>query len=258
MGVVGHLEAGNGMLALCASPALTLHLWPSVEWRYTAENSKRTQRGNGYGRPPNCKQMVKPYYEEDGIVIYNADCREVLPQLAPVDLVVTDPPYGCGKAEWDSSFPTEWYVEAKRLAPTTCVITGSAGLPDSIKLVGADFLDVIAARNLNGMTRGPLGFGNWLAAVVAGTKPPQGINCFDFTVNGEMPAHPSPKPLRYMQKLLARMLPKGGSLIDPFMGSGTTLRAAKDLGLKAIGIELEKRYCEIAVQRLRQQVLQFA
>lgn len=201
------------------------------------------------------EEEMKPYYQDDFATIYHGDCREILPQLQPVDLVLTDPPYGCGKADWDDAFPTAWYAEAKLLAPSVCIITGSAGLPDSIGLVGSDFLDVIAARNMNGMTRGPLGFGNWLAAVVAGTKPPQGINCFDFAVVGDMPPHPSPKPISYMRKLLTRLLPNGGTVCDPFAGSGTTLKAAKEMAIKSIGIEIEERYCEMAAKRLRQEVL---
>ncbi len=201
--------------------------------------------------------MIEPYYQDEFSTIYHGDCREILPTLEPVDLVLTDPPYGCGKADWDEEFPLEWYSAAKRLAPMVVIITGSAGLPDSIGLVKTDFVDVIAARNLNGMTRGPLGFGNWIAAVVAGSKPPPGVNCFDFIVSGNMPDHPTPKPIAYMKKLLTRLLPNGKDLIDPFMGSGSTLRAAKDLGFKAIGIELEEKYCEVAAKRLAQAVFDF-
>jgi site-specific DNA-methyltransferase (adenine-specific) len=198
---------------------------------------------------------LNPYYEHNGIVIYNGDCRDILPSLKPVDVVVTDPPYGCGKADWDDTFPLQWYALARPLAEMIVIITGSSGLKDSIGLVGDDFIDVIAARNMNGMTRGPLGFGNWLAAVVAKGKPPQGINCFDFVVSAEKPNHPSPKPFPYMRALLSRL--GGGTFIDPFMGSGTTLLAAKDLGCTAIGVDLNESYCEMAAKRLSQEVFSF-
>jgi site-specific DNA-methyltransferase (adenine-specific) len=200
---------------------------------------------------------MKPYYEENGITIYHADCRDVLPHLPQVDLVLTDPPYGVNKAEWDNSFPTDWYPLAKKIADTICIITGGPQLRYVIPLVGPDLVDVIAARNLNGMTFTAIGFANWIAAVIAGKKPPQGVTFFDFAVEGFMPSHPSPKPIAYMRKLLRRLLPDGGSLIDPFMGSGTTLRVALNQHISAIGIEIEERYCEIAANRLRQGVLDF-
>jgi site-specific DNA-methyltransferase (adenine-specific) len=65
--------------------------------------------------------------------------------------------------------------------------------------------------------------------------------------------HPTQKPERLIKRLLS--LFPGETILDPFMGSGTTLRAAKDLGRRAIGIEIEEKYCEIAVERLRQGVL---
>lgn len=68
--------------------------------------------------------------------------------------------------------------------------------------------------------------------------------------------HPTQKPLGILSPLIAYSTHTvGGTVLDPFMGSGSTLRAAKDLGRKAIGIEIEERYCEIAVQRLAQEVL---
>lgn len=67
--------------------------------------------------------------------------------------------------------------------------------------------------------------------------------------------HPCPKPEEFMRWLVGRVSLPGQTVLDPFMGSGSTLRAAKDLGRRAIGIEIEERYCEIAVKRLAQGVL---
>lgn len=69
--------------------------------------------------------------------------------------------------------------------------------------------------------------------------------------------HPSQKPIEVMKWCIKKCPDETGTILDPFMGSGTTLRAAKDLNRKAIGIELEEKYCEIAVKRLQQEVMQF-
>jgi site-specific DNA-methyltransferase (adenine-specific) len=63
------------------------------------------------------------------------------------------------------------------------------------------------------------------------------------------------KPLAVVSKMVRLGSQEGETILDPFMGSGTTLRAAKDLGRKAIGIEIEERYCEIAARRFAQEVL---
>lgn len=80
---------------------------------------------------------------------------------------------------------------------------------------------------------------------------------FRRRVIGYHKEHPTEKPIELMRWCLS-FAPEAQTILDPFMGSGTTLRAAKDLGRKAIGIEIEERYCEIAANRLRQSVLQFA
>lgn len=73
----------------------------------------------------------------------------------------------------------------------------------------------------------------------------------------EHTGHPAQFPEAFPAWFIASGSPSGGSIVDPFCGSGTTLRAAKDLGRKAVGIEIEERYCEIAANRLRQSVLSF-
>lgn len=67
--------------------------------------------------------------------------------------------------------------------------------------------------------------------------------------------HETQKPQRLIEKMIRISSNQGETILDPFMGSGTTLRAAKDLGRKAIGIEIEQKYCDIAIERLRQGVL---
>ena len=69
--------------------------------------------------------------------------------------------------------------------------------------------------------------------------------------------HPTQKPVALMKWCLSLRWVSEGPVCDPYMGSGPTLKAAKDLGRRAIGIEIEERYCEIAANRLRQRVLSF-
>ncbi len=188
----------------------------------------------------------------DQYKLYLGDCLVEMNQIedGSIDVVITDPPYGCGKAEWDSLFPTAWYTEARRIAKMVIVITGSSGLKDSISLVGNDFIDVISAWNRNGMTRGPIGYGNWLAAVVACSKPRMGQNFFSFSVRDDMPDHPSPKPITYMKKLVERVTEPGQTVLDCFMGSGSTGVASLQTGRRFIGIELDPGYFAIAQRRI--------
>lgn len=203
--------------------------------------------------------FTKEVLRED-VTLYLGDCLEVLPTLeaGSVDAVITDPPYGANKTRWDCFFPRDWFYYATKLARMTIIITGSSGLRDSISLVGYEFVDVIAARNLNGMTRGPIGFNNWIAAVIACGKPKKenSWNFFEFSIRDDMPEHPTPKPIEYMVKLVERTTNEGDTILDPFMGSGTTGVACIQTGRKFIGIEIDPTYYEIAKKRIKEAQLQ--
>jgi len=186
------------------------------------------------------------------------DCLEILPTLPDnsVDAVITDPPYGCGKADWDDNFPSSWYTEARRIGRLVAIITGSQGLADSIPLVGDDFIDVVAAWNTNGMTRSAIGFGNWIAAVIAVGKPRQGQSVIRFVTKDKVKGHPTIKQIEYMSKLIIRLSDEGDTILDPFMGSGTTGVACVQTGRNFIGIEIEEKYYEIAEKRIAAAQLQ--
>jgi DNA modification methylase len=199
---------------------------------------------------------VKPYYEHGGITIYHADCREALPLLS-ADVMLTDPPYGVNKAEWDAEFVLPPLVPCNVLG----LMPGTINILSCPRgLCGLQYRWTLSAYLANGMTRGAMGFANWIPCLVYARE---GVSVYGqrqdakkFTVGREpKPAHPSPKPLDVTRWFLS-CLP-GDTVLDPFMGSGTTLRAAKDLGRRAIGIELDERWCELAARRLSQEVLAF-
>lgn len=201
---------------------------------------------------------MKPYYDHAGIQIFNADCRDILPQLEPVDLVLTDPPYGIGKAEWDREW-LDWCVTACLDAgQALCILPGLWNLDKCIRDMGSAYKWIIAGHNKNGMTYGAIGFGNWIPAVLAGDIKHGGMDAFDFTVGKEAKyPHPDQKPLMFIRQLIKRLTEADQTILDPFVGSGTTLVAAKEFGIKAIGIEIDEQSAEIAVNRLEQEVFSF-
>ncbi len=102
-----------------------------------------------------------------------------------------------------------------------------------------------------------VGFNDWEMVMVYGKKVHCHAHDYLFALPEKMGAfgHVCPKPLRWAEILIGRFTDPGDIVLDPFMGSGTTLRAAKDLGRKAIGIEIEEKYAEIAARRMSQEVL---
>ena len=223
---------------------------------------------------------MTPYYDEDGITIYHGDCREVLPTLGVVDAVVTDPPFGIGFTYVSHRDSPEGYGEflwavieqaERRCAPGSPVFVWQA-MPNVKRFsewFPREWRLFVAAKNFVQMR--PVAMQYACDPVVvwwtAGAKPwSAGTANRDFHIGDtagvisgltHQKGHPCPRPLDQVTHMVAQWVRPGGTVLDPFVGSGTTLRAAKDVGRKAIGIEIEERYCEIAAQRLAQRVLAF-
>jgi len=187
-------------------------------------------------------------------VIYNEDCFEGMKKLPSksVDFCFADPPYGILKADWDTSYITGFEKELLRLSRKGVAITpGQENIAQCILALGNEYKGILAARNKNGMTSNKVGFGNWIPIVLGG-KIKRGQDYFEFVIKGKKPKHPSPKPIDFMIKLIERFTDEGDVVLDPFMGSGTTAVACKELGRHYIGFEINEEYCRIAERRLAQ------
>ena len=212
---------------------------------------------------------MKPYYEKDGIVIYHGDCREVLPTLEKVDLVLTDPPYGMDwKFTGQGSGKAATGGRSSRFAGQT--ITGDTEDFDPsqflcfprVVLWGFQHYPQHLARGtvLVWVKKYPNAYGSFLSdADLAWMKGGCGVYISEVMNPASFQAerqHPTQKPV----ELMGWCIQKAGGcglILDPFMGSGTTLVAAKQLGRRCIGIEIEEKYCEIAALRLAQDLLPF-
>jgi len=214
---------------------------------------------------------TSPYYEQDGITIYHGDCREVLPSLPRDTVVVTDPPYGLG-------FPYLSYEDSRanlimlidairpRLSCRAIVLCGPTQIhlfPPAawVACVTWDTTGSFGKRGYSQWT--PVlcygddisGFGNVNGTTKSDVLRITGGGGVGFQRDEQERQHTCPKPLNLMRKVIQRFVAAGEWVIDPFMGSGTTLVAAKVMGHRAIGIELEEKYCEIAAKRLSQGAL---
>ena len=210
--------------------------------------------------------LPKPFYEDGSVTIYHGDAREISPLLGTDMAVVSDPPYGMS---WDGRVSPGRKGHGKRTDQTRHfghTIRGDnepfdpapwLAFPEVI-LFGSNHFGqrLPVGTTLVWIKRHDSGFGSFLSdAEVAWMKGGHGVYChrdMSMLTETRTRSHPSQKPLGLMRWCLGKTT---GTVLDPFMGSGTTLRAAKDLGRKAIGIELEERYCEIAAERCSQEVL---
>jgi len=225
---------------------------------------------------------LRPVYDDGGIQLYLGDAQDVLPQLAPasVDLILSDPPYGIG---YVSNCTTDRAM-ARPIAGDDSLNALRDALPLLDRVLRNDrhayFFasptrigeataavgDVFKLKNLlvwdKGQqgTLGDLACGyslNWEAILYAakGRRPlagprPRSVYRYDWSAKRDPGQHPTVKPVGLLAWLMSKSTELGELVLDPFAGSGTTLRAAKDLGRRAIGIELDPEYCDRAIERL--------
>lgn len=234
-----------------------------------------------------------PYYSQDNITIYHGDNRKIMPQMArdSFDLVLADPPYlglkggtehlKGGVAEsitvsksvgtpWETSL--DWMTEAWSLARLGMMTFCSYHSVDIVKQKLRDNAIALVTwykRNAPNPVNNVPKFSTefiWLFKKAPGLVwrnlgtmydiPLPSAGCFAteriLERNSKKAAHPTQKPIALITRLLAV---QPASVLDPFMGTGTTLRAAMNLGIEAVGIEIEERFCEMAAKRLRQLAL---
>lgn len=231
---------------------------------------------------------MTPYYDEGGITIYHGDCREILPALGTFDAVITDAPFGMKhgnlgqgcygheakdgtvrrrrntwhpESTWDKSLDPAWATVCRAAAPVVAwfghwrmrgTVEQHFGMPARAEIVWAKDRHVappcpVARRDER----------IWLFSA-------KGIVCKRFETSvWDEPAIPSwahkfhrnQKPEPLMRRLVSLLLDRGQSLVDPFLGSGTTLVVARELGVRAVGIELDESNCEASAKRLAQRRL---
>lgn len=221
--------------------------------------------------------MITPYYQDNRITLYHGDCLEIRAWL-DADVLVTDPPYGIA---YSCNYR---YAKAKgREAAAKPIAAPIAGDSDTTQRDSA--LSVWG-------TRPAIIFGRWdqprpiathtrliwdkgggflgdlsnpwgksdeeiyvLGRGFSGKREGSVVRIHLNSQAADRPNHPTPKPIPLMERLIDKCPP--GTIADPFAGSGATLIAARNLGRKAIGVELEERYCEIIARRLDQMCLDF-
>lgn len=195
--------------------------------------------------------LPKPYYQDESCTIYHADCREILPYLQRVDLVLTDPPYGLGTILHGGSWGTKGESWDFQRPDITEIIERA----DFSCVWGGNYFSLPVSRGWLVWYK-PDANGHIGKAELAWTNKDMPIQHISFSIaatNKERNSHPTLKPLAVIKWALSFF--NSDTILDPFMGSGTTLVAAKQLGRKAIGIEIEEKYVKIAIDRLRQEVL---
>lgn len=213
---------------------------------------------------------MKPYYENRGITIYHGDCREILPGLPEAEVVLTDPPYGMNyqsnyhkgkstrhdKIAGDEAFPL-WMFDLLHPSVAMFVWCRWDMLPDMP--LPKSFIVWDKCIHTMGDLKHAFGRQWEGCAFYPGenhsfvSRPVDLIRCQRIPSNQLL--HPAEKPVDVLKPLVAAH--SADTILDPFMGVGTTLVAAKHLGRKGIGIELEEKYCEIAAKRLGQEVFSY-
>ena len=198
--------------------------------------------------------MSEPYYSDDLVTLYHGDCREVSEWLE-ADVLVTDPPYGLGDrwqgGTWGSN---PMYADARRwdVRPDNDRMLELVGDRPAI-VWGGNYFELPASRCWLAWIKNPA-MNTMADFELAWTSLDKPAKAFTSTRNADgQRQHPTQKPVALMEWCI-RFLPPG-AVADPFAGSGSTLVAAANQGRKAIGVELEERYCELIAKRLSNQTM---
>lgn len=215
---------------------------------------------------------MKPYYQDDFVTIIHGDCREIVPTLGKFDLLLTDPPYGLGESNSKKrasrvklAIPTVYAESSDWDKPINPSLVWAAVESAKWSIIwGGNYFPVAPSacwlvwNKLNGDN-------DFADCELAWTNLPRAVRKFDFLWNGMIRAgeargvprvHPTQKPVELMRWCIT-LAGDVQTILDPFAGSCTTGRAAKDLGRKCVCIEREEKYCEIGAKRMQQEVLQF-
>jgi site-specific DNA-methyltransferase (adenine-specific) len=222
---------------------------------------------------------MKPYYADDLVTLYHGDCREVLPTVGGCDVVLTDPPYAPETHEGARTGDgTRALVDFAPIDVPTLREVFALAAPRRWCVATMEWRHIAALEVAPPAALRFVRFGVWVkpngAPQFTGDRPAMGwegvaILHRDGTpmrwngggthavwrFNKQNSEHPTGKPLDLVQKLCALFTDEGETVVDPFAGGGTTLVAAKNLGRRAIGIELNERHCETTARRLSQGVL---
>lgn len=197
---------------------------------------------------------MRPYYQDEYVTLYHGDCREVLPTLGSGYALVSDPPYPNNAGHFDADIGVARDVlYAGGFDQVLAFWTELERPPVRAPLVA---VHIWHRTNVNGRPYEPIYHFDTSGikrrsvviphhAVFGGVGP----GCWEYL------GHPTQKPVDLMRHLIQKVTL--GKVFDPFAGSGSTLRAAKDLGRHSVGVEVNERYCEIAARRLSQGVLDF-
>jgi DNA modification methylase len=232
-----------------------------------------------------CWSAVKPYYEDKkrGVVIYHGDCRDVVASLPrhSADVLLSDPPYGMAYKSADKkavsqNVKADGARQGARIVRQMLGEWGRASKPEAHAYLFChweswpDFYDMASGylhmRNALVWWKDRGSMGNMAMEYARDYEvilyaAPKGRPLVGgrrgAVIDGHPPVpsarrlHPTEKPVSLLRYLVERSAPKGGLVLDPFMGSGSTLEAANSVGRRAIGIELDERYCELAANRIR-------
>lgn len=216
---------------------------------------------------------MKPYYDDGQIQIFHGDCRDILPSITAVDLVLTDPPYGYGqsnqrrgrRAANDPGHDGDFQPIAGDFAPfdptpllrfNRVILFGANHyadrLPPSPSWIVWDKRDEAPSDN---NADAELIWTNLGGSVRTYRQCWRGFTRARDALEPQAHLHPTQKPVALMIWLLERFTQPGDLVLDPYMGSGPIAHACQLLGRRYLGVELDEPYCEIAARRLQQQVL---